>query len=131
MPDTKMNVYEGMFLFPQSATAELQTAIDHINELLARADAEIISLSKWDERRLAYDIKGNRRGVYFLTYFRADGTKLTDLERAGNLSEKLLRFMITRADHIEIEQMQAVDGQQQLADEIALRDQEAAPASAE
>ena len=63
--------YEGMFLFPQSATADLQGAVDHVKEILGRSGAEILSIAKWDERRLAYDIKGNKRGVYFLVYFSA------------------------------------------------------------
>ena len=69
MSEVTKQTYEGMFLLPQSATADLASAITSIRDLLARADAEIISLSKWDERRLSYDIKGNRRGVYFLCWW--------------------------------------------------------------
>jgi small subunit ribosomal protein S6 len=113
--------YEGLFLFPQSAVADLQAAADHVTEILNRAGAEIISFKKWDERRLAYEIKGNKRGLYFLVYFKAKGAKLASLERDCNLSEKLLRAMITRADHVLPEVMQAAEGRQQLADEIKLR----------
>ena len=121
MSDERTITYEGFFLFPQAVTANLQGAIDHLDELLKRVDAEVISLRKWDERRLAYEIKGNKRGVYFLVYFRADPARLTDLERACNLSEQLLRSMVTRADHIPADQVQAADGRAQLADEIRLR----------
>jgi len=89
--------------------------------LLERADAEIISLCKWDERRLAFDIKGNKRGVYFLTYFKATASKMQELERACNLSEELLRSMIIRADDVPAEQMEAAEGRAQLADEIKMR----------
>jgi ribosomal protein S6 len=85
--------YEGLFLFPQSAVADLQGAADHVLELLNRAGAEIISFKKWDERRLAYEVEGN----------------------------KMLRSLITRADHVLPEIMQAAEGRQQLADEIKLR----------
>jgi small subunit ribosomal protein S6 len=123
MPEVQIYPYEGMFLFPQAATANLQDAVDHIKDILTRAEAEIISLKKWDERRLAYDVKGNKRGVYFLVYFRARGSQLANIERDCNYSEKLLRAMIVRADHVTDEVMQAADGQQQLADEIKLRAQ--------
>ena len=113
--------YEGLFLFPQSAVADLQSASDHVMEILNRAGAEVISFKKWDERRLAYEIKGNKRGLYFLVYFKAKGAKLTNIERDCNLSEKLLRAMITRADHVLPDVMQAAEGRQQLADEIKLR----------
>ena len=121
MAAQRNHAYEGMFLFPQTVAADLQSAADHVLEILAKGDAEIISLCKWDERRLAYDIKGNKRGVYFLCYFRADASKLAPIERDARLSEKLLRSMIVRADHLAPEQMAAMEGRQRLADEIALR----------
>ncbi len=113
--------YEGMFLFPQAAVADLQGASDHVMELLNRAGAELISLKKWDERRLAYEVRGNKRGLYFLVYFKAKGSKLAGLERDCNLSEKMLRCLILRADHVLPEVMEANEGRQQLADEIKLR----------
>jgi small subunit ribosomal protein S6 len=124
------NAYEGLFLFPQAQAGNLQAAIDHLKDILSRAKAEVIALRKWDERRLAFEIKGNKRGVYFLVYFRAPGTALTGIERACNLSEQLLRSMIIRADHVTQEQMEAADGTAELADEIKLRAAEAAPAEA-
>jgi small subunit ribosomal protein S6 len=121
MSETRINAYEGMFLFPQTVAADLQSAADHVLEILSKGGAEIVSLCKWDERRLAYDIQGNKRGVYFLTYFKCDAQKLSAIERDARLSEKLLRSMLTRADHLTAEQMAAMEGRQQLADEIALR----------
>jgi small subunit ribosomal protein S6 len=125
------NIYEGLFLFPQTATANLQAAHDHLLDLLKRAEAEIVSLCKWDERRLAYEIKGNKRGVYFLTYFHAAPDAVSKLERDCNLSEQLLRSLVTRAELIPQEIIEAADGRSTLADEIKLRgEQEAAPAAA-
>jgi len=130
MSEQRIYRYEGMFLFPQAVTANLSAAVDHIKEILSRGDAELISLRKWDERRLAYAIKGNKRGVYFLVYFQAPSDKLPLIERYCNLSEEMLRSMVTRADHIPVEQMQVADGQQQLEDEAKLRAADVAPASA-
>ncbi len=121
MSDEATNVYEGLFLFPQSATGNLQAAIDHLTGLFERVGAELISLAKWDERRLAYEIKGNKRGVYFIAYLRLAGSKMTDFERACNLSEQLLRSMMTRADHLDAATIEAADGRAKLADEIKLR----------
>jgi small subunit ribosomal protein S6 len=123
-----INAYEGLFLFPQAQAANLQAALDHLTQILSRAGAEVIGLRKWDERRLAYEIKGNKRGVYFLVYFRAAGSTLRAIERACNLSELLLRSLIIRADHMTQEQMEAADGTAELADEIKLRAAEPPPA---
>ncbi len=121
MTETRINMYEAMFLFPQTATADLAGALDHVESILGRAGAEIVSICKWDERRLAYDIKGNKRGLYFLVYFKADRAKIAGIERDCNLSEQLLRAMVLRADHVPTEEIEAADGRTALADEIKLR----------
>ena len=48
-------------------------------------------------------------------------SEVAALERQCLLSEDMLRHMITRADHLTMEQMQSADAQQELADEIKLR----------
>jgi small subunit ribosomal protein S6 len=127
MSEQRIQSYEALVLFPQSATANLTAAADHIRDILKRAGAELISLRKWDERRLAYTIKSNKRGVYFLVYFSAPTDKLSAIERSCNLSEEILRAMVTRADHLALDQMKAADGQQQLEDEAKLRASGAEP----
>jgi small subunit ribosomal protein S6 len=129
--DLRIQTYEGMFLFPQSATADLQGCVDHITDILQRGGAEIVALRKWDERRLAYDIAGNKRGVYFLAYFKAKTQSLAGMERDCRLSERMLRSLITRADHVTAEEIAGHEGRQQLADEIKTRGTPAAaPAAA-
>ena len=122
MSNERIGIYEGMFLFPQSATANLQNAVDHLKSLLDKAGATIISMKKWDERRLAYEVNGNKRGVYFLVYFNSPTHAISDLERRCNQSEELLRMMITRADHISDELIAANDGSKELASEIKIRE---------
>ena len=126
MPVDQVKCYEGLFLFPQTAASDLQSAVDHLKEILARAEVKIISLRKWDERRLAFEIKKNRRGLFFLVYFEAAPNALAHIERDCNLSEQVLRSMVIRAEHLTREQMEAADGQTELADEIKLRDSEEA-----
>ncbi len=129
MTEERINAYEGLFLFPQTVATDMQGAVDHLREILAKAEAEIISLRKWEERRLAYEIQGHKRGLYFLVYFRAARPTLVGIERSCNLSEKLLRFMMVRADNLTQEQMEAADGTAELADEIKLRSDQAASAA--
>jgi len=121
MSNERTGLYEGMFLFPQSATANLQEAIDHLKEILKKAGATIINFRKWDDRRLAYEIDGNKRGVYFLVYFNSPTSAISDLERRCNQSEHLLRMMVTRAEHVPTEIIEANEGEQDLTDEIKLR----------
>jgi small subunit ribosomal protein S6 len=113
--------YEAMFLVSQSAAADLGSIVDHINEILAKGSAELIALRKWDERRLAFEISKQKRGTYLLAYFSADPANIMTIERACNLSETVLRFMLLRADHLTREEMTAADAREELKTEIELR----------
>ena len=64
--------YEALFLLnPSYATGSWETAKQEVEHVLHRANAEILHLRKWDERRLAYEISGQKRGVYVLAFFKA------------------------------------------------------------
>ena len=131
MPDKRSYNYEAMFLIGQAVAADLSGVIQHINEVLARGNAEVIAMRKWDERRLAYEIRGQKRGLYILVYFRAPGPDVAHIERDCNLSEKILRTLILRADHLTQDEMLAADGRKELEVEAKLRaERPATPAPA-
>ena len=101
MSDRPIYLYEGLFLLNQQAVAsDYAGCVDFIKGVFERAEAELLSLRKWDERRLAYPIKGQKRGTYILTYFRARGTQIANIERDCNLSDQVMRNMMLRAEHI-------------------------------
>jgi small subunit ribosomal protein S6 len=125
MSEVRIHCYEAMILFPQSAASDLQGCADHIREIIQRAGAELLALAKWDERRLAHDIKGNKRGLYFLAYFRCQTSHMVGIERDLRLSERVLRSLVVRAENITEEAIRSADGQARLADEIKLRSTEA------
>ena len=125
MSEVRHGIYEGMFLFPQSAAADMRGVVDHVQSILERAGAELVAIQKWDERRLAYDIASNKRGLYILTYFKSDRSEIPTIERACNLSELMLRAMILRAEHVPAEEIEAADQREALNDEIKLRENQA------
>jgi small subunit ribosomal protein S6 len=94
-------LYEGMFLIDSAEAAkDWDGIIELINKMLVKADAEVVSVRKWDERPLAYTIRRCNRGTYILTYFRADGQKIRDIERDVQLSDRIMRALILKADHL-------------------------------
>lgn len=117
----RKNNYEAMFLITQAQAADLTGVVDHIRDILKRAHAELISMKKWDERRLAYEIDKQKRGYYILAYFSCDPVNIPHMERDCNLSERILRTLILRADHLTLEEMQAAEGQKELETEAQLR----------
>jgi len=96
-----------MFLVDSSkAGADWDGIMAAIRTILEKAGAEIDSIKKWDDRRLAYDIKGKSRGTYILSYFRADGGRIRDIEKAVRLSEKIMRVLILSAERLRPEDIE-------------------------
>ncbi len=126
MATTRINNYEGMFLISQSTP--FGEAINAIRHNLERYGATIIAMRKWDERRLAYEIQKQKRGIYILAYFSCDTKHLGEIERGFNLSEQVMRFLMTRADHMTLDEMKAADAHKELEAEARLRATQPAPA---
>ncbi len=121
--EVRTGVYEAMFLASQTAAASFGDLIDHINSLFERANAEVISMKKWDERRLAYEIDKQKRGVYILAYFKCPTDMVPHLERDVVISDKLLRVLVTAADHLTAEEIAGFNDQDGLATEAKLKAQ--------
>jgi small subunit ribosomal protein S6 len=58
-----------------------------------------------------YELKGQKRGTYILVYFTAPGAAVSAIERDVNLSEEVLRVLVTKADHLNKEEMEKVEPQ--------------------
>jgi len=101
-----LNQYEAMFLFDPTFASSFENCENEIRRIMTRAEGEIVFCRKWDERRLAYKIKGRKRGTYVLVYFKAPPGKITALERDAFLSENVLRVLVLRADGVTPELME-------------------------
>ena len=106
-----MNQYEAMFLMGPKGTAEPEAALAMCRGVIERHGGTINVLKKWDERKLAYELGGQKRGMYIISFFRALGTAVTGIERDVKLSEDILRVLVLRADHLNEQEMAAVEPQ--------------------
>src|SRR5437660_5646804 len=86
--------YEAMFLFPAGASAELEKSQATVKGIIERHGGETVVLKKWDERKLAYELRGQKRGLYVIAYFNAPSTAIVGIERDVNLSEDVLRVLV-------------------------------------
>ena len=100
-------LYEGMFLVDSARVgSDWDGIIAAIRTILERAEAEIVSIRKWDDRRLAYGINGKTRGTYILCYFKADGEKIQDIEKSVQLSEQIMRVLILSTEQLTEEDIE-------------------------
>ena len=100
-------LYEGMFLVDSARAASDWDGVNAaIKRILDRAEAEITSIRKWDDRRLAYSIRGTSRGTYILCYFKAEGRNIQGIEKAVQLSDNIIRVLILNTDQMTKEDIE-------------------------
>ena len=94
-----MPVYEGMFILdPSKYSRDPAGATQQVTDIITQHGGTILAARLWDERKLAYPIKGHKKGVYWLTYFRMEGGNVTSLERQCEITDDIIRKLVLRVD---------------------------------
>lgn len=90
-----VRTYEGLFLVePNRASTQWEETLAHVEGLLQKHGAQVEKLIRWEDRKLAYDIGGHRRGTYILGYFQQAPGSVAALRRDLQISEVILRHII-------------------------------------
>jgi len=94
-----MRRYELMLVLrPDTPDEQVQALLDRATRQIAAAEGQIVKVSPWGRRRLAYPIGQYREGSYFLVLFDAPANAVLELERSLNISEEVMRHLVTRVD---------------------------------
>jgi len=92
-----LRLYEGMFILNETrCTEDYNGTVGTVHDILKEFGAEIVDSRKWDDRRLAYPIRGQSRGIYVLVHFNAEPRSIAAIERRLHLAgDIVLRDLIT------------------------------------
>ncbi len=92
-------VYEGMFILDSNRFGrDPETVSGQIPAMVEKFGGEMLVSRLWEERRLAYPINGQRKGTYWLTYFRLESTRLVELERQCQITDDILRVLFLKVE---------------------------------
>jgi small subunit ribosomal protein S6 len=106
-------LYEGMFLLDSGRFAtDSKGATDQITGMIEKCGGTLVAHRPWQDGRLAYAVKGHRKGLHYLTYFKMHGDGIRDLNRACKLSDLVLRHVVILHPPAMFEAMvQAISGE--------------------
>ena len=89
------HIYETTFIVNASVDdAQIEAAIARVQDVITKNGGTITSLNKWGRKRLAYSIHKKTTGFYCHLEFEAEGAVIGLVERAYQLDELILRFLI-------------------------------------
>jgi small subunit ribosomal protein S6 len=94
-----LNVYEALLMLDTSKVAgDVPAVQQQLHAIMERNKVEVLASRPWDERRLAYPIRGQKKALFYLIYFRSTGEHLVGIESDLKLNETVLRVMILRVE---------------------------------
>ena len=92
-----MNQYEAMYVIDtQLEETQRQELIARFNALVASNGGTVDRVDEWGKRRLAYSINYKTEGYYVLMYITAPSELPRELERNLQISDSVLRYLVTR-----------------------------------
>ena len=81
--------------FDETATADI---VDKVKSWITEAGGSIESFEEWGRQKLAYLVRKNKEGQYFLFTLKLDPSAVASLERNFSLQESILRFLIVNRE---------------------------------
>lgn len=112
---SRVKHYETMFIVKPTLTEEETAAqIDLVKSNIEKNGGEIVACDDMGTRPLAYEIEKNKRGYYFVAYFKSPTESILELERNYRINENILRFIF-----ISYENKKEVAAWTKMSDEAA------------
>lgn len=75
---------------------DITSIIERSQKIITDRKGVIAKIDKWGKRHLAYEIKKQKDGYYFLIDFAGDGAIVTEIERNYKIDDRILKFMTVK-----------------------------------
>ena len=94
-----MNKYEMMFIVKATIEeAKVAEVAENLKSVITSMEGEITDSKDLGQKKLAYPIKKELTGFYFVVNFNADNETVAELDRKARIDEAVIRHMIIRLD---------------------------------
>jgi small subunit ribosomal protein S6 len=88
-----------MFIFDSNAYARDPGSVSgRIIKIVEKCGGELLASRLWFEQKLAFPIKGNRKGTYWLSFFRMESGRVADFNRECQLDDNIIRNLTLKVD---------------------------------
>jgi small subunit ribosomal protein S6 len=117
-----MNIYENIVILNASPTdEEIEASLKKIKDLITNAGGEILKVDAWGRRKLANEIKKQKRGFYVFLVFRSASSLIRKLEDYYKVFDPVIKYMVIKLGSKESAHFLATLTQTPKGDEAAAK----------
>ena len=112
-------LYETMYILrPDLGEEKLDAAISKYRDMLKESEVSDLEIQHRGKRRLAYEIKRCREGVYIqMNYGHTNGSHIAPMEKLMRIDEAILRYMTIKLDPRQVEAAAAAEAEAETEEE--------------
>ena len=93
-----MNKYESVIIINPNVDDEKLKALEDKFTNLINSDGKVEKVEELGKKKLAYEVKKNKEGIYVIFYFEAKPTLITELERNYRITDEVIKFIDIRVE---------------------------------
>ena len=108
-----MRPYETMVVVSNTADEESAALIKRLETVVESEGGKLDTTHDWGMRKLAYPIRRQADGRYYLMEYQAEPAAVHELERTMRITESVLRYISVQQDHtgLPVERERERDGE--------------------
>ena len=99
-----MNSYEHTFIAKQDLSdSQIKKLIEKYENIIKNNQGKILKAENWGLRNLSYEIRKNKKGLYYHIKFQGLGETIQKLEENENIDESVIRFLTIKVKKIDLD----------------------------
>jgi small subunit ribosomal protein S6 len=94
-----MPIYESIFIInPNISDDETSAVIKKMQDVVAKQGGEMLKFEDWGKKKLAYEVKKQKRGHYVFFQFKGTPAAISELERTYKLTDAVIKYISVRLE---------------------------------
>jgi len=105
-----MNIYENMVILNANISdEEADASIAKIKELVTGQGGEVLKVEVWGRRKLSYEIKKQKKGLYVLLFYKTPAATVKKLEDFYKVSDAVLKYVVLKLGTKQIQSFEKTE----------------------
>ena len=93
-----MNKYQSVIIVSPNVDDDKLKELENTITDLINKDGKLEKVEELGKKKLAYEVKKNKEGIYVAFYFEANPTLIAELERNYRIMDEVIKFIDVRQD---------------------------------
>ncbi|MHB8481789.1 MAG: 30S ribosomal protein S6 [Nitrospiria bacterium] len=99
-----LNDYECIFIARSSLSEEEVSGLtEKVRNVVEKNGGQITKTENWGKKKLAYEVKKEKKGTYVLSHIKGPGALVSELERNLKIQDGVLKFLTVKLNMKEEE----------------------------